>query len=405
MSKAGYEIPDFDYKILTLDEIEFRIEKVTHVSGAEITKKIALIKRQKYLPTSRFWTSVCAIYGFGPSIFTFFTEEEVFNRILERINQGKLGKSPQMQVAVQKSPDSEQSSTLLGACNPGKEYISADQCAMILENSEANPYETQYAHGVVYSRHKLRRPIEFDIGGDIFKACFSLETPLDGYGRPSIFVSMTRVASNTTFVAYHKLFKTGIILGKHPVETLERAVDAYSNEDGYIGFKDRLVTAQKSWASVYECAQLAKTIYRIPNAAYKNTFRTQMGETDTQNQYACRNHLIELLGRLSGDLRHIYGVSNLDSISEKKMKTIPAKCSVYDLLCVVSQITSLQVTPEGAGPLLQWMGQTIAVEFDLELSRKEVKVFEAFLDPKAQALAMEEATNIGQYGKRMLEFK
>ena len=43
---------------------------------------------------------------------------------------------------------------------------------------------------------------------------------------------------------------------------------------------------------------------------------------------------------MTGDLQRIYGMANLDALSVKRQRTLPAACKVYDLLNFASEVAT-----------------------------------------------------------------
>ena len=70
--------------------------------------------------------------------------------------------------------------------------------------------------------------------------------------------------------------------------------------------------------------------------------------------------------RMTGDLSHIYGLVNLDAISAKRQRTLPAACKVYDLLNFASEVATHHATPAGERALQAYIGDLISGEYDLE---------------------------------------
>ena len=361
-------LPKFSYERVRVDEIEFLDDGSLVIGGRPAT------------PTPRFWQSMCSLYGFGPSIYRYFTSTEVFERVAKRSRQS-LKKSDEVQVTREIGDPS----LVLSVTNPGKEMIYDDQIVRCLNSLPTK--SVQYADGIVYSCHNLRRKVDFEIGKDVFSGCVYLETPLDGYGKPLMFVSLIREVCDNLYIARNKTFRTSVILGKSPEDTLRRAVESYSNEGGYIALKDRIKSAQNSWASVLECVNLGKLLFSLSpddfNADFALSIDKPISEVDPN---PLRNRLLQILGKRSGDLRSIYGVAQLDSISEKRMRQLPAKCRVYDLLNFVTEITTYEINVEDASPLRRWVGDTISTEYDLEDSVDVFDSFDAFIDPKVQSM-------------------
>ncbi len=243
----------------------------------------------------------------------------------------------------------------------------------------------EYVNGIIISRHTPRFEADFDISGDKHSSRLTLESPVDGYGKPSIWLSFLREACVNGAVAYHKNFKTQINYGSKDAAayTVERVMQAYNNEDGYIALKNRLENAQKSWSSIYEVRKLAKLIWKLENQSFKDEYikDTYPGVTDLGKD-KLRNDILQQLYILTGNIREIYGVVNIDSISEKKMKGLPTQAKVYDLLNFATEAASHWLRPTAARIFQGYFGSLVSQDYDLEGSAERVKEFKDFLGPK-----------------------
>ncbi len=69
---------------------------------------------------------------------------------------------------------------------------------------------------------------------------------------------------------------------------------------------------------------------------------------------------------MTGDLTQIYGLTNLDALSSKRQRTLPAACKVYDLLNFASEVATHHASTQGNRTLQAYIGDLISGEFDLE---------------------------------------
>ena len=69
---------------------------------------------------------------------------------------------------------------------------------------------------------------------------------------------------------------------------------------------------------------------------------------------------------MTGDLSHIYGLANLDALSAKRQRTLPAACKVYDLLNFASEVATHHAGPKQEQSLQAYIGGLISDEYDLE---------------------------------------
>ena len=69
-----------------------------------------------------------------------------------------------------------------------------------------------------------------------------------------------------------------------------------------------------------------------------------------------------------------------DAISEKKLRLLPAKCKVYDLINLASEVSTHHAKGMEARTLEAWLGSTISDEYDLEgTDRKKGDFAETFI--------------------------
>ncbi len=222
--------------------------------------------------------------------------------------------------------------------------------------------DTNYGDGIVTSTHTPRsgeRP--FSIGGDSFQHRFVMETPIDGFGHPNIYLSFLRMVCSNGMIGYGKAFRSDISLGKDMTHCIGRALDGFDNGEGYAALRQRFESAQQSWASVHECAQLCKQL---------------MDMNDGHSIKA--EHWLGDFRRMSGDLSALYGMANLDVISQKRQRVLPARCRVYDLLNFASEMATHRASNTAGRRLQAFIGSMISDEYDMEGTAQSVTDFADF---------------------------
>jgi hypothetical protein len=313
-------------------------------------------------PTGRFWDSLCSKFGFGPSIFRYFSHAEVFERLAAKANKAEI------RLTIAQEADNPP--LLLGISNPDKTILQAAAVVEVLNQLKTRRIE--YRDGMIVSRHEPRSPVVFDIGGDKHETRLCLETPIDGYGKPNVWLSFLRDKCHNGLVAYSKAFQSSINVGNDDsaAHTLKRVMEAYNNEDGFVAMKQRVTAAQNSWASMFEAIRLAKCIWRLKNEDFDEKFvtKTYNASIDSLEEDRIRNDLLSVLHQKTGDLRAIYGVAQMDSISKKKMRTLPTKAKVYDLINFATETATHCLKPDGSRQLNSYCGDLISQEYDLETS-------------------------------------
>lgn len=101
------------------------------------------------------------------------------------------------------------------------------------------------------------------MAGDGFQHRFVLDTPVDGFGRPSVYLSLLRLVCSNGAVGYSSAFRSELSVGKGDegvAFALVRVLEDFNNEDGFAAMRQRFESAARSWASVNEVHKLYKTL-------------------------------------------------------------------------------------------------------------------------------------------------
>ena len=363
-------LPEVQYSECDVKDLEVSAS----LSGSKMTVEgVKIPTGQNTLPSPRFWDSICSKFGFGPSIFHYFSHKEVFDRVALKDPNSKIRLATQTtQLGKGTKP------ILLGISNPDKPVLMVPVVVEILNNLDTR--KVVFRDGIIVSQHNPRSLMTFDIGPDKYETRLSLETPIDGYGKPKVWLSL--VKDGNAIIGYTKAFQSSINIGSDNAAafTLQRCMEAYNNEDGFVALKQRVAASQISWASVLEVVKLAKLIWKLKNADFSAEYvlKAYGKKNDEVEVDQLRNDLLKILYVKSGDLREIYGVVQIDSISKKKMRTLPSKAKVYDLLLFSSEMASYILTPRAAKKANEFMGELVSQEYDLETSCAEFGTFEDF---------------------------
>lgn len=368
-------MPKFQYHTVPINKI--KCDTIVDKHGRKIVKKVH-VDGVETQPSSRFWNSLCSRFGFNTSIFKLFSHSEVF----ERINREEKNSDVKVTVAHSTRWNNETKTEmphveLLSAINPNATMLHDDEAMQVLGRLDTT--SIQYTNGRLVSTHTPRRRFEFDLGTDEkYHSKLMLETPIDGYGSPATYLALLRIICVNMGIGYNKTFKSKIILGKEAeVDSMTRMMEAFNNEDGFAMIKERLVMAQKSWASVYECHQLGKAIACLELGDFKSEFRTD----------DARTRCYERLGIMTGDVHRMWGFAQVNTISERKLRSLPTKCTVYDLLNFITEIATHQLDTDAGIRFQTLYGEKIARDFDLEGSCDSFADFADFIDPKSKEAA------------------
>jgi hypothetical protein len=321
--------------------------------------KEVLLGGESLQPTKRFWNSLHMRFGFTGNIFRYFTHAEVFDRISE------VAPNDQIRWCVERNDTGV--NRLLAVTTPTNALIEHDDLTDLLDKYDAQ--DVGYSDGVVTSRHTPRLDSGFTVGGDGFQNKFILSTPIDGYGRPSVYLSLMRLICSNGAVGFSPAFRSELSVGRGNdgvAFALTRVLDGFNNEDGYAALRQRFESATKSWASVNEVNKLYKTLGRLHNRAEVTT-RTAIpvkggdGASEVES-----SPLFTSFHKMTGDLTRIYGLASMDTLSVKRQRTLPTACKVYDLLNFASEVATHHATETGNRTMQAYIGDLISGEYDLE---------------------------------------
>src|SRR4051812_206820 len=135
-------------------------------------------------PSQRFWSSLHHRFGFTSNIFRYFTHAEVFERI------SQVAANDQIRWCLHKDAEGD-GGTLLAVTNPASASITHNDLVGLLDRYGTQ--KTRYHNGILTSEHEPRLNPVFQVSGDGFQNKFVLDTPIDGYGRPAVYLSMMRL--------------------------------------------------------------------------------------------------------------------------------------------------------------------------------------------------------------------
>lgn len=327
--------------------------------ACKLTKSLTL-KDRPVTPSKRFWNSLQVRFGFTHNIFRYFSHEEVFRRISQKAPDDAIRYCLEIN-------DHEEAPTLLAVSNPKAAVIENDEIRNLLTRYRAKSRE--YHDGVVRSYHNPRHSSPFTISGDGFEAQYVVETPIDGFGRPAVFLAMLRQICSNGAIAMTPAFRSEINLGRgtnHPTFGLERALEGFNNEEGFAALRQRFESSTKSWASVHEVNRLGRLVFELTHSRqlpHRLGGKVKGGDGASA---ADGMSVSQAFGRMAGDLTSIYGLASMDSLSGKRQRTLPSACRVYDLLNFSSELATHHARPEGGRKLQAFIGDLVSSEFDLE---------------------------------------
>ena len=370
-------LPQFSYERTPINSLK--------VEGHRENNKVIVdhldMNGRQIEPTQRFWDSLCARFGFGPSMFRYFDHVEVFNRIAERTPDSTVN------LTVQETPgpndwlsDGKPWRPKLMAVAGQKGIINSNEAVEVL-NEVGTTQSVSFSDGCILSEHELAHPFECTVGPDVHGGKIFLETPIDGYGKPNLFLMLLRAVCTNVMIARSKAFKSAVILGKGAAaDTLIRNVASFSNEQGFIALKERLEAATKSWASIYECVSLSKIIRKQTMEDFNPQFSASVPGANNDTSLL-RNNVLRGLYDMTGDLQETYGIAQIENLTEKQMRMAATKATVYDLINFSSEVATHQLGDAAASKLHAFVGRLVGSDiYDLEGSCEEFPEFKDFFN-------------------------
>lgn len=347
------KIEDIHSRIVQVGDIQPRWSEMKDTSGmtCRILDRIEC-SHGEFRTTQRFLTSMCSRFRISPAIFHYFKPDEVFERI--QITH------PQTKVRLTTDRDSA-----LAISGPQKAIVNIETIRMLLASRGKEIEDIRYHDGVVTSTHRMAEA-PWEINGDCFEQRFIMETPMDGYGNVNVYLSLLRLVCQNGMIGYNPSFRSEVQLGQNidtPIVPLTRILDSFNNEEGFAALRQRLEVARKSPASVAEVQSLKKALVRSL-------------DFDLGSEAA---GIMSRLTQVTGDVSDLYGIASIDSITTKKQRLLPMKCSLYDLINTMTELTThrrelLQETRR----IHAWIGELVSHEYDLEGTLEDASESPAF---------------------------
>lgn len=390
----------FEYKEIPIDEIGIELRDLKDLSaedkqiaqgskylfGSKMIRNV-IIDGEPFKPTARFWNSLYARFGLNRSFFKFFGHEEVFRRI------AKSESNKMVRVCIERSAGGN--SVLLAATGLNKPIVIYDDLLEIL-----NQYRLEgkigYNNGVITSTHTPRiGASEFKIGGDKFTNKFVLHTPIDGYGTPNFFLSLLRLVCSNGAIGWANAFKTTLQLGTGGDSvhyTLKRALEGFTNDEGFAQMRSRFETAQQSWASLREQQDLYKLLIRLQNdkeLRQGKGFEQFAGGrlASTKKEDWMKGHgaaLVKAFTTMTGDPLELY-FKDPNALGLKRQRALPVGCRVYDMINFATEVATHHVSEGSSRILHAWVGEMLSNEYDLEGSCDRFDEFRDFFVGRTEA--------------------
>lgn len=369
----------FSYTYSPLSGLEVKT-KEDPKTGKAMVESIG-VKGEFFTPTQRFWTSLFSRYGFNKAFFNYFGHAEVFARI------ASVKKDDQLRLCIEE--DDKGGGKLLAVSNPNKPVVVFDEYLEIIKRY--NGSDITYSDGIVESIHSPHAgATRFMVGPDEFANRFLLATAIDGYGAPNIYLTLLRQKYETAIIGYTKDFRGTLALGKGDDDvgpTITRALDGFGNEEGFSALRLRLESSVDSWVSVYEALQLQDLMTRCHGARLINDKVLPRDARDIRNYYDRTLNKDDELGcrsliafhTMTDNMSSTYGMANLNQLNQKRQRSLPVNCSMFDFLLFASEVASCISLPTGSRMMHTRIGTVMATEYDMENTKRECPNFHDFV--------------------------
>jgi hypothetical protein len=348
-------IPVVDYKNINLADVKIELAEAAKNQKRQVVN--LEIEGEKTIYTDRFSGSLASLYGFSSNMYKFFDPAEIIDRIIAR------GFGDVVRVALQENKDG--SHTALGVVKPSKSFIRSDDLMFELMEQGIDTSLITYHDGVVRSMHKPSRlgDSPFSVQGDKMVNRFVIDTPIDGFGLPSAYLSILRQVCSNGMIGYSKAFKSSIQLGNNPeiregqiisdaIPTFKRFLESYNNEEGFAAIRQRLEAAGTSPASLDEFYSLYKTLTRGDMATLHKGAKNDEGMFNSD--------ITTKLREMGGDVLDIYGLVSLDGLAPKQRRKVPVKCTVLDLVNFASEMSTHRANTEQGRKISAWVGGALS---------------------------------------------
>jgi hypothetical protein len=346
----------FDYKTTRIKDLQ--VATTQNAAGKTVVASVNL-NDEPLIPTERFWNSLHLRFGFTSNIFRYFSHAEVFNRISE------VAGDDHIRLCIERGEDGHR--RLLAVTNPRQAVMKHEDLMAIL--GKYGGEEVKYSRGIVSSQHNPRNTGTFQVAGDGFKNKFILDTPIDGYGRPSVYLSLLRLLCSNGAVGYSPAFRSELNVGKGDDGVhfaLTRVLEGFNNEDGFAALRQRFESGSRSWASVNETNKLYKLLARLHNLGQVKKNGTMKFTGGDGASEMVGSPLFKAFHEMTGDLSQVYGLANMDALSVKRQRTLPTACKVYDLLNFASEVATHHANEVGNRTVQAYIGDLLSNEYDLE---------------------------------------
>jgi len=361
---SALEVEIADFQSFTTAErqtmYDYQGSKIVH--GGKVIRAI-IVDGQRVTPTGRFWESLFAKYGMNKSFFKYFKPEEIFTRLGEKHGTDRV------RVCIETISDDDK--RLLAVTGLNKPVIVYDDFVDIISQfkTQGKAPKISYSKGKIRSSHDPKfDPGEFKIGGDTFKNQFVIDAPIDGFGNPDIYLSMLRLICSNGMTAVANSFKTALTLGRgeNTMHALRRAMESFSNDEGFAVMRDRFDAAQHSYASINEQQNLYKLLLGLQNdPKLRESLKLHPNIPKEDIEAGTANALLKAYERMTGSPYEMFGVDP-NTLTAKRQRNVPVQCKMYDMMNFATELSTHYVSEDSARKLQAWLGTIVSNDYDLE---------------------------------------
>jgi len=375
----------FEYGSTTVGSLVVNTAKHP-VTQKELVTTVGIGNNTEAIPSKRFWTSLRTRYGISENIFRYFSYKEVLERISAK------AKNENLRYCLERREG--QTPVLLAVTNPNSPIVRHEVLQDVYNRygSERTSYS---GSGIYTSRHIPRVSEPFSVGGDAFENRFSIDAPVDGFGRPAVYLSLMRVVCANGAIAYSSAFRHEIAIGRSDgdaKDALLRVMDSFNHDEGFAELRERLEAARLSWASVRECNRVYKLLTNLINRGHMKSAGKEIIVDDHGNaqEYETRMPYLQRFHKLTGDLHETYRIANMDNVSVKRQMVLPAKCTMYDLLNFTTELATHHTESSGVRLLHAHFGETVSADYDLPGTAERYPDYQdLFMTDKRSARALQ----------------
>lgn len=314
----------FNYHVASLQDLKAVKTEDYDKSQKPGTKKnlsnVAIdFRGERYSTSHRFWNSLATRVGIGISVFNIMDYQEFFDRVS---SIGKLQNARLVEDTKKKK--------LLGISDGHMGLVRFNELISVLAEREAT--DVEYHDGIISSTHTLPSAPGLDIAGEEFVPKIVVETPIDGFGDPNIFLSMMRLACINGVIARSTAFRTRVQLARNQGASsatfqLARVFDSFSNDEGFDALAERIQTSRQTWLSLNEAHRIFEAISHI-----------KAGKVHSD--------ALAAFNKLTGDLSKKYGVVSLDQLSRKMRSALSTDCTIYDAINFSTELATHKINSQ-----------------------------------------------------------